>query len=171
MTLTTGATGDSYNTLAEMQAYVDDRATAAQKTAWDALDTADQERNARRGASWLDAHFGMRFPGVRAAGATQARAWPRLYASTVHGEDIASTATPLQVKYAAIEAALREVVEPGSLSPDFVAVKRRKESVGPISEEVEYADPSQQAPLVSIVEDLLSVLLVEPNRNVTGLLV
>lgn len=171
MALSTGANGDSYNTLAEIQAYVDERATAAQKTAWDALDTAAQERNARRGASYLDAHFAARFPGIRANGATQLRAWPRLRATTVHGETIATNAVPVQVKHASIEATLREVETPGSLSPDFVAVKRRKETVGPISEEVEYADPSTQQPLISVIEDLLSVLLVHPDRNVTGLVV
>jgi hypothetical protein len=171
MTLTTGANGDSYFTLVEAQSYVDERGTPAQKTAWDALDAPAQEVRARRGSSYLDARFATRFPGIRANGATQLRAWPRLQATTVHGETIATDATPIQVKYAAIEAALREAVEPGSLSPDFVAVKRRKETVGPISEEVEYADPSMQQPLVSIIEDLLSVLLVDPQRNVTGLLV
>lgn len=179
MALTTGANGDSNFTLAEMTDYLAKYATAAQEAAWTGLASeGERERMARRGSSYVDTNFARRFPGVPANGATQARAWPRKNAATRDGLAIASDVVPQQVKWASMEAALREAVTPGILSPDFapgaLAIKR-SEAVGSIKESVEFASAKDamaaQRTVASRIEDLLSIVLVDPDNQVTGFVV
>lgn len=62
--------------------------------------------------------------------------------------DWPNDAAPEPVRFAIIEAARRELVAPGSLSPDFdptTAVKGRSEEVGPLKESVTYATPDSAA--------------------------
>ncbi|WP_116654420.1 DnaT-like ssDNA-binding protein [Pelagibacterium sediminicola] len=72
---------------------------------------------------------------------------------------------PEPVKYAIIETARRELVSPGSLSPDFVAsrvVSRERKKVGPLEKELEYAEAtgsSSVRPQIAIIEQLLAGLL------------
>lgn len=74
-------------------------------------------------------------------------------------------AAPEPVKFAIIEAARRELVTPGSLSPDFDptnAVKSRSEAVGPLSESVTYAtldSAAKAAKTFPMIDGLLSGLL------------
>ena len=68
---------------------------------------------------------------------------------------------PAEVLNATYEAALRELITPGSLSPDFVASQQVKsESIGPIS--TTYQDSlsiEDVRPVVSIVNDLMSPIV------------
>ena len=72
---------------------------------------------------------------------------------------------PDGVKFAIAEAALRELVAPGSLAPDFTAskvVKREKKKVGPLEKELEYAEAvnaSAVRPNIAIIEHLLAGLI------------
>lgn len=72
---------------------------------------------------------------------------------------------PAEVKNAIIEAARRELVSPGSLSPDYVAskvLKREKKKVGPLEKELEYAEATSAGsvrPNIAIIDQLLSGLL------------
>lgn len=72
---------------------------------------------------------------------------------------------PEPVKLAIIEAARRELVEAGSLAPDFdptAAVKSYSEAVGPITESMTYATPdraSRAAKTFPIIDGLLVGLL------------
>jgi hypothetical protein len=72
---------------------------------------------------------------------------------------------PEPVKYAIIEAARRELADPGSLSPDFVAsrqVKTEKKGVGPLTKETTYADTAGAAsvrPSIAAIDNLLVGLL------------
>jgi len=72
---------------------------------------------------------------------------------------------PEPVKYAIIEAARRELVSPGSLSPDYVAsrvVSRERKKVGPLEKELEYAEATSASsvrPQIAIIEQLLAGLI------------
>jgi len=105
------------------------------------------------------------FPGVKTEGRGQAREWPRTGAEDYEGHAIPSDQVPVEVEQATYEAALRELVEPGSLSPDFVAastVKRQK--VGPIEEEFSVAAGADGAasvrPVISIIDEMIAPVLV-----------
>lgn len=172
--LTTGPDGDSYFDIADADTYHGDYGNAALAD----LDTAAKERAARRGTAFIDAHFGLRFPGVKSGGYEQARAWPRRDARSRTGESIPADAVPREIVRAAMIAALREAGEPGILSPDYVPgeqIKRFREQVGPLVEETEYAGgvdaAKAQRTMVSEIEDLLSGLLVMADRHVTGFVV
>ena len=88
----------------------------------------------------------------------------------------ANDEAPEPVKYAIIEAARRELVEPGSLSPDFVAsrqIKSEKKGVGPLTKEVTYADAAGAAsarPSIAAIDNLLAGLIAAAGGASAGLL-
>ena len=106
------------------------------------------------------------FPGVRTAGRGQPNEWPRTGAVDYAGNPIPSGEGPDEVERATYEAALRELLAPGSLSPDFVASEAvTKEKVGPI--EVTYADATAAGqvpnrPVVPAIDEILAPLLRMP---------
>lgn len=107
------------------------------------------------------------FPGVRNAGRGQPNEWPRTGAIDYDGDPIQPDEVPDEVERATYEAALRELVSPGSLSPDFVASAAvTKEKVGPI--EVTYADATAAGqvpnrPVVPAIDEILAPLLRTPS--------
>lgn len=74
---------------------------------------------------------------------------------------------PDEVKYAIAEAARRELVTPGSLSPDYVAsrvVNRERKKVGPLEKELQYAEATSASsvrPQIAIIDQLLAGLVTE----------
>ncbi|WP_367346453.1 DnaT-like ssDNA-binding protein [Stenotrophomonas bentonitica] len=106
------------------------------------------------------------FPGVRTAGRGQPNEWPRTGAVDYDGDLIQPDEIPDEVERATYEAALRELVAPGSLSPDYVATEAvTREKVGPI--EVSYADASvtgqvPNRPVISAIDEILAPLLRTP---------
>ena len=72
---------------------------------------------------------------------------------------------PEAVKFAVIEAARRELVNPGSLAPDYVAsrvVTREKKKVGSLEKELQYAEATSASavrPNIAIIDQLLAGLL------------
>ncbi len=82
------------------------------------------------------------------------------------GDPIQPDEIPEEVERATYEAALRELVAPGSLSPDFLASEVvTKEKVGPI--EVTYAEAAADAqlpnrPVVPAIDEILAPLLRTP---------
>jgi hypothetical protein len=119
----------------------------------------------RRASSYLDGRYGGRFPGFPVQGRAQSLCWPRTKANDRSGQAIASNAVPSEVAKAIQEAAWRELVVPGSLSPDTVSQRVLSESVAGIS--VSYANAGDQRPLLTIIEEVLGPIL-EPG-NVTFL--
>lgn len=104
------------------------------------------------------------FSGVKTGGRAQALAWPRTGATDADGNAIAPDEIPSEVEQAVYEAALRELIAPGSLLPDYVAsrvVKRQKVDV--IEREFAVSADGGAAnvvPVVTIIENLLAPLLV-----------
>lgn len=115
------ATADSYATLAEANTYHIDRGN----TAWTGSD-ALRDAALRRATTWVDNTYRHRFPGWRTDDRDQNLEWPRTHAFDIAGELLDVDEIPIEIKRAQIEAALRELVAPGSLSPDFTASEQLK---------------------------------------------
>ncbi|CAG2088035.1 DnaT-like ssDNA-binding protein [Xanthomonas arboricola] len=128
-----------------------------------------------RGTDYIDGRYRVllsqgrwqsMFPGVRTEGRGQPNEWPRTGAVDYDGNLIAADAVPIEVEHAAYEAALRELIEPGSLSPDYVASAQvTREKVGPI--EVSYgastaAGSTPNRPVIPGIDEILAPLLRRP---------
>jgi hypothetical protein len=169
MTLTVApASGaNSYASLAATDAYHAVRANAT----WTGTDEA-KESALIRATQWLDGRYRSRWPGLRTGGRSQALEWPRSGVVDMEGNGITEDEVPVEVVNATMEAALRELVAPGSLAPDYVAntgVKR--ERVGPL--EVEYlgvSGASSVQPVLTAVDEILASLI-GPSSGVVGRLV
>lgn len=111
-------------------------------------------------SEWLDGRFESRFPGTRTDGRSQPRAFPRDNAFDVDGNPIVGV--PDEVKHAVIQAAVREMKSPGSLTPDYTPGKQIASAtvVGAVS--VTYAQAigaNAMLPVLSIVEGILYPIL------------
>jgi len=157
------ANADSYASLAQADAWHDGRGNAD----WAALTEAAKEAALRRATTWIDATYGSRLGGLPVYPRVQALAWPRTGATDTDGYVVPSDAIPVEIVRATAEAALREALTPGSLSPDYVASEAVvREKVGPL--EVEYrgsSGASSVSPVLTIVDGLLAPLL---GRNSRG---
>jgi hypothetical protein len=150
-----------YGTLDEASAYHQARGNAA----W-AATGADEDKLAAllRGSVWIDNTYRARFSGKKSGGRSQAREWPRTDAVDVSGDGIAD-GVPSEIEDATYEAALRELVRPGSLAPDYdgkAPIKAERVKVGPIEEETEYETASGTAtkPAFALIDGILQGLLV-----------
>lgn len=113
--------------------------------------------------------------GTKAGGRSQEEEWPRDNAKDTEGNDIPNDEVPREAEYATYEAALRELVNPGSLSPDYVAAERvKREKVDVI--EVEYFDQPKpdngpgrplppNYPVIPVIDGIIAPLLVVPFRR------
>ncbi|TEB83700.1 DnaT-like ssDNA-binding protein [Pseudomonas aeruginosa] len=159
---------DYYGTVAGADAYHQARGNAA----WAAAAEADKEAALARASAYIDGLGTQQpvsgcvlvFPGKKAGGRAQALQWPRAGAVDRDGGPIPADEVPREVEQATYEAALRELLKPGSLNPDYVAttaVKRAK--VGPL--ETEFFGPTDgdeqpNKPFVGIINDLLVPIMV-----------
>lgn len=125
-----GAASDSYGSEADSLTYHANMGN----NAWGASTTPLREAALRRAAIWLDGEYRLRWPGTRKNGRSQARDWPRIDAEDIDDSVIDDATIPPEVKTAQYEAALAELLSPGSLSPQVtMASVIKSESVGPIS--------------------------------------
>lgn len=137
-------------------------------TDWDpALSPTDEQEAAIiRASAYLDRKYGSRYPGTKVLGRAQSLAWPRKDATDVNGETIEDDEVPTEIKKAVAEAALREFLEPGSLSPDYVNTAQvTSETLGPLS--VSYAvsqttSVKDTQPVVTVIDDIMATLLKAP---------
>ncbi|MFP5078306.1 DnaT-like ssDNA-binding protein [Rhizobium sp. YIM 134829] len=141
-------------------------ATAAGYVVPDGTTDAQIAAARQRGALVID-RYEKRFGGVRTAGFSQERSWPRNGAQTTWGQAIPFDEIPAAIVAASYEAAFLELTNPGSLSPvvtGSTAVKREK--VGQL--EVEYASSTSSSPadlvalatpVVTAIETLLAPFL------------
>ncbi|PVZ19928.1 MULTISPECIES: DnaT-like ssDNA-binding protein [unclassified Pseudomonas] len=160
---------DYYGTAAGADAYHAARGNAA----WTGDDSAKQAA-LLRASDYIDGRYRRRFPtgrweslfpGQKATGRAQVREWPRTGAADYEDNLLPEDLVPLEVEQATYEAALRELVSPGSLSPDFVATTLVKsEKVGPL--ETTYAVPDAGAgeaptrPVITVIDELIAPVLV-----------
>ncbi len=157
-----------YGTLADANQYHADRGN----TAWAGTDTA-KTAALIRASDYIDGRYRYQtaggcwrsmFRGTKTDGRGQEREWPRTGATDSDGNAIPDNEVPVEVERATYEAALRELTEPGSLSPDYVAAGQvTRETVGPIT--VQYASGQSDGamppnrPVVTVVDDILAGLI------------
>ena len=166
---TPGSTAsDSYATLAAADAYH----LARGNVAWTGTDEL-KEGALRRGTTWLDAVYRSRWPGWRLNARDQSLDWPRSGVTDAEGTSVDNDTIPIEIINATIEAALRELVTPGSLTPDYLAAGQLKslEVVGVVKREF-FADPGQggSLPVLNIVDGILASLIGTRSRNVIQLI-
>jgi hypothetical protein len=155
----TGLAGaESYISVADADTYHSVRGQAT----WTGADGLKEEA-LRRATLFIDARYGPRFSGVRYRGRDQALMWPRAGAEDIEGWGIDHDEVPLEIARATAEAALRELVEPGFLSPDVTissAGQVIEKTVGPLT--LKFAEGTatdRTRPLVQIIDDILAPLL------------
>lgn len=162
-----------YGTRAKADAYHLERGNSA----WAGTDAA-KDSALVRGTDYIDGRYRWRltsgrwqsmFPGERTAGRTQAREWPRTGAEDYDGNEIPDDETPIEAEHATYEAALRELVEPGSLSPDYVPSGQViREKVGPI--EVGYSAPQvtdnmlPNRPIIPMIDEIIAPIVMRPHE-------
>lgn len=123
-----------------------------------------------RGSDYIDQRYrglagdcaGPSFPGTKTGGRAQEREWPRIGATDRGGVSIDPAEIPAEVVRASFEAALRELLQPGSLSPDYIASEQvTREKVGPI--DISYEGKAESGvpnrPVVTIVDEILAPVL------------
>jgi len=152
----------------------DDYHTARGNNAWVTADSGQKTAALIRASLFVDGlgqrrlpnmRFISLFPGVPTGGRAQELAWPRTGASDMNGVAIDADTVPREVEQATYEGALREIVEPGSLSPDYrpgsVVKSERLDVI-----QTEYLPPvdtgdgkSPVRPVVTVVADLLAPVM------------
>lgn len=149
------ANADAFITLAFADAYH----TAKGNTTWTGTD-ALKENAIRRATTYLSNSYTWK--GLRSHGRSQALMWPRAGIWDQEGYGIPSDQIPIEIQNATAEIALRELVTPGAMNPDFVASDLvKKETIGPMSVEYALASVSADAqrPVLLIVRDMVSQFL------------
>lgn len=129
----TNASANSYITLAECSAYHEEMGNTAWATAIASPDTA-RITAIIRGCRAIDRLYGKKFVGRPKNYGTQAMEWPRFNAEVLlagysvstyegailsQGYIVPDTIVPPEVKKACYEAALLELVTPGSMTPNL----------------------------------------------------
>ncbi|AGH31815.1 head-tail adaptor Ad1 [Salicola phage CGphi29] len=130
---------------------------------WGNSAQADKESALVRASEYVDAQYRNSFSGYRTEGRNQIREWPREWAYVWEMWDwklIPDDEVPREVERATYEAALRELGEPGFLTPDVIPGQTRKSvSVdGAIS--VQYWS-DRQKPVVEKIDMVLAPLIAE----------
>lgn len=117
----------------------------------------------RRASLYIDGRYRVRFSGKRALGRSQTREWPRIDAIDTDCNDIPSDEVPIEVVNATYEAAFRELENPGSLTPDFVATEQvQSERVGPLSVTYKSSSTTMASdtyPVVGTIDAILAPLI------------
>jgi hypothetical protein len=147
----TGLAGaNSYVSVADFEAYLDARATA--------LPSGDEDGALIRATQFIDGEYRLRFPGTRLNGRAQALEWPRKDAVDQFGDDIDDDEVPIEIKNATCEAAVRELADPGSLSPDMERGGKIKElQAGSV--DITYTDGAPAETIFSIIDKALSGII------------
>jgi len=145
-----------YGSVSAADTYFSDRGV----TTWTGTDAVKGEA-LLRGSIYIDNMFRTQFPGWPADDRNQEREWPRDDAFDIYGNYIENDEVPREVEWATYEAALRELVDAGSLQPDYdPASQNKREKVDVI--EVEKAapyGPQSVIPIVNIIRGILAPVL------------
>lgn len=134
-------------------------------TAWEeAFSSPDDERESAfiRGTAYIEGKYGPRLNGKKKGGRAQSLMFPQIGMTDASGEAIADDEVPIEWKRATYVAALRELIAPNSLMPDYDAAGRvKQETLGPLS--VTYMDPVNGAvdsqPVIEEIDRILQSLL------------
>jgi hypothetical protein len=134
--------------------------SARGNTTWTGADGV-KETALLRGSEYIDQAYRQSFPGYKTGLREQLREWPRVDAYDDEGNYIPSDEVPDEVINASYEAALRELVDPGSMLPDYTpGQQERRVKVDVI--EVEYTAPhgiQSVLPISSTINGILAPVL------------
>jgi len=162
----------TYGTIGDATSYYTARGTQAP---WEAADDSVKTAKLQVATDWIDRHYGSKFPGSKVGGRSQVLQWPRVRAYDANGELIANDEIPVEVVNATYEAAYRELITPGSLSPDYTgsaAIKRELKKLDKLEKEVEYFDNAASAgnatPIFYAIDDILAPILTGAVLNKTS---
>lgn len=118
-----------------------------------------------RASAWIDATYRSRFPGARTNGRGQGLQWPRMsigaFDEVTDGEGlpIDDDELPAALLNATAEAAYRELLTPGGLSPDLErGGDIRRIQAGSVA--IEYATTAAARTTFTIIDGLLADILV-----------
>lgn len=139
---------------------------------WAGLDPAEAEAALLRASEWLDGNYRGLFPGWKTGERAQVREWPRQDAWDIYAYFIPATVIPDEVNRATYEAALREAIQPGALSVDFVAADVIKKAAveGAVSVEFGGSGSVMDAQLsMPIVDAILAPILTGGDGGSGGL--
>lgn len=133
--------------------------------AWEeAADSPDDDRESAfiRGTSYIEGRYGPRLMGKKKGGRFQSLMFPQVGLVDTSGEAIADDEVPIEWKRASYVAALRELIAPNSLMPDYDGAGRvKQETLGPLS--VTYIDPvdgaSDAQPVIEEIDRILQSLI------------
>lgn len=160
------ADAESFLSVADAQAY-----WTAHGHSYAGKTDTEIEQALRRATQYITGRYRGRWPGTALNGRDQALPWPREDATDIDGEEIASDELPQELLDALAEAAIRELNDPGSLTPDSTETDRvKREKVGPL--EVEYAGgtTADVRPTVTLIDELLAPILSVPDLGSTTFL-
>lgn len=143
---------NAYVTIAEVLEYLTDRNRASEWTGSDAV----KQAAVIAATDYVEKRWGRAFLG-RIGYATQGLSWPRTYAYN----GVAVTNVPRALKQAVSEYAARALNNPlwadppAALEVDGVevsgAIKRKREKVGPLEEEIEYSEVDAEFALSNLM--------------------
>lgn len=130
-------------------------------------DNADLEGAIIRASVALDGRYGAMYPGTKAGGRSQTLLWPRDDAYDMNGDLIEGV--PFEVVNATTEMAVRELANPGSLSPDVVEAQQKVlTKVEGLEWDVISASTGAEAqrPSLTVVDDILASLIGKSSTKV-----
>ena len=142
------ANSNSYVTESEYETYLDNHGLTDP--------TGDTEAALVRATSYIDAKYRGQFQGWKVFGRLQALEWPRHNAYDASGEYISYLTIPIELKYAVIEAAIREKTSPGSLMPDQ---KRAIESIKAGSVSISWPESAANTTTFSKIDGIIAPLI------------
>ncbi|WP_051677254.1 DnaT-like ssDNA-binding protein [Bradyrhizobium sp. URHD0069] len=135
--------------------------SARGNSAWTEASTSPDQGKAAaliRGTAAIEAMIRNRLSGEKINGREQALLFPRSGMTDADGEEIAEDEIPVEIVHAVCEASLRELVAPGSMSPDLERggqIRRLKAG----SVEIEYGGNASAQTTFSIIDGILAGLL------------
>lgn len=151
------ASSESYVSASDCASYATARGLTFPASPADAAEAA-----LRRATAYMDNTYRTRFPGQRKHFRLQALEWPRVGVVDMNGFPISADEIPIEIVRATCEVAIRELADPGSMSPDVVPgeVSRRMKAG---SVEIEYAigggGVASQQPVSPIIDGILAALI------------
>ncbi len=151
----TGKTdANSYITETAADQYVENHSGDAD---WAGGSQADKEKALRLATQYIDNEYRGQFVGAR-ANSDQARAWPRAGGLEDNERIIESDEMPQVLLDATVEMALVSFGGTDLMPADteFGTIKKERNEVGPVEQEIEYMGGKDPFVYYRIVEDLLS---------------
>ena len=164
-----GASSDSYASIETINAYAVKHGASFPITGSDTPSTeaaiAAAEAAARRATAAIDGTYGARFIGEPAS-AQQALEWPRSDA-WFRGEELPDDTIPQKIVEAVAEAAIRELAEPGVMSPDLDRGGRVKSESVEGAVAVTYMDGAPAETTFTVIDGKLRGLIRAAARGLT----